>query len=310
MNLTQYELAYIAGFLEGDGSFQIMKYKSKTCGIVYEYRISAYNTKEAVISWFHERVGGYYAKVKTSERNKQPFHWNIKNQEAIKLAELIYPYMLTKKEELETWLKFSYTIIPNRTTKRTSECIEEREQLISHIRNIRTNRNLVNKEDCIEYCKIKQIGYPTEIDMAFFAGFVDAEGCFRLHRLIKKNRPNPTFCTVLEVGNTNTLIFPWLMSKFGGNITFSSALDYEKRKKNIGVWYIMASQLRKIYDDLAKYLIIKKPVCEKIIEFDKTNLPNGGDRHSQAFKDNYKSILAKRECIFKEIQELNAKGHH
>lgn len=308
MNLTQHQLAYIAGFLEGDGSFQIMRYKSKTSGHVYEYRISGYNTKEAVIKWLADNVGGYYSQVKTCPRWKKPFHWNIKNQEAIELAEAIHPYLVSKKEEVGIWLEYAHHVIPNVTNKRTQGIINYRMNLIEKIRNIRKNKNAVLKDDCVEYCKLKPSRFPTQIEIAYLAGLVDAEGCFRVHRLIKKNRPNPTYATILAVGNTNTLFFPWLTSIFGGNITFSGSK--REGRKNSATWYIMSTKLKVFIHDLLKYLIIKRPVCEKIIEFEQTIITNGGDRHSDKFKVSFKEVLIKREIIFAQIQSLNAKGHH
>lgn len=308
MNLTQQQLAYIAGFLEGDGSFQIMRYKSKHSGYVYEYRISGYNTKEEVIKWLRDNVGGYYSSVKSSPRHKKPFHWNIKNKEAIDLAESIYPFLVSKREEVGIWLEYAHNIIPNKTTKVTDSISNFRISLIGKIRDIRNNKNIVTKEDCIKYKSIQRYHHPTQTDISYLSGLIDAEGCFRLHKLFKKNRPNPTWASVLEIGNTNTLFFPWLISRFGGNITFIHSKD--PKKKNHAVWYIMSSQLRAYIHDIEKYLIIKKPVCNKIIEFDKTVISNGGDRHSETFKKSFQDVLTKREAIFSEIQALNTKGHH
>lgn len=56
------------------------------------------------------------------------------------------------------------------------------------------------------------------------------------------------------------------------------------------------------------YIRAKKPVCEKLIEFYNTTLPNGGDRQSDAFKASYAEILTKREIMVEEIHKLNSKG--
>lgn len=74
--------------------------------------------------------------------------------------------------------------------------------------------------------------------------------------------------------------------------------------------FLMSSQLRTFIHDIEKYLIIKKAVCNKIIEFDQTIISNGGDRHSEAFKNSFRDVITKREIIFAEIQVLNTKGHH
>ncbi len=308
MDLTQVQLAYIAGFIEGDGCFYISRYFGKQSGYVYEYRLAAYNTNEKIMLWFKENIGGWYRKVNTSTRWKKPFHWNIKNQEAIILVESLFPYLVARKEEAELWLKYAKDIIPNRTNKLTQETIDFRINLINKMREVRKYKNIVNIEDCKKYRLDTTKCIPTEIDFAFLAGLTDAEGCFRIHRHIKKNKPNKVYATSLEIGNTNSLFFPWLIARFNGHIHFNKSND--PAKKTAATWCVMSAQLRIILNNLIKYLIIKHPVCEKIIEFDNTNIKNGGDRHSIQFKESYKSVLIKREDIITQIQVLNAKGHH
>lgn len=308
MELTQVQLAYIAGFIEGDGCFSIARYFSKQDGYVYEYKLAAYNTNEGIMIWFKKNIGGYYRKVKTSPRWKKPFHWSIKNKEAIKLVELLLPYLVAKQEEASLWVKYAQNIIPNKTNKRTQETIDFRMGLIDDIRKVRKSKNIVTRADCSGYGSILPKTKPSEIDFAYLAGLTDAEGCFRIHRHIKKNKPNRVYATSLEIGNTNSLFFPWLIARFKGHTHFNKNSD--PTRKTAATWCIQAAQLRTILGDLVKYLIIKRPVCEKIIEFDNTNIKNGGDRHSKQFKESYKSILIKREEIFAQIQALNTKGHH
>jgi hypothetical protein len=308
MELTQEQLAYIAGFIEGDGCFFISRYFSKQSGYVYEYRLAAYNTNEKIMLWFKENVGGWYRQVNTSSRWKKPFHWALKNQEAIVLVELIFPYLVAKKEEAKIWLKYAKNIIPNKTNKRTQKTIDYRVNLIDEIREVRKSKNIVKKEDCNKYGSIVPKTKPSQVDFAYLAGLSDAEGCFRVHRHIKINKPNKVYATSLEIGNTNSLFFPWLISRFNGYVHFNKGKDLTK--KTAATWCIMAAQLRSILNNLIKYLIIKHPVCEKVIEFDNTIIKNGGDRHSKQFKESYKSVLVKREDIFAQIQVLNTKGRH
>lgn len=307
MNLTDEKCAYIAGFLEGDGSFQVMRHKIQNKKYAYEYRISGYNTNEAIMEWLISNVGGTYKQIKTSERHKKPFHWNIKTKQAIKLAEHIYPFLVSKKEEVSLWLKAAHFISDNCTRSLTADVIDQRVGLINQIRSIR-NENIVTKDNCILYKQLTKSIEPTETDFCFLAGFVDAEGCFRLHKLNKRHMIHPAWASVLEIGNTNALIFPWLMTRFGGNITFIKTKN--PKGKPYGVWYVMSSQLRRFIHILCNYLIIKKPVSEKIIEFDATILTNGGDRHSTSFKERYAATTSHREAIFAQIQILNTKGHH
>ena len=72
---------------------------------------------------------------------------------------------------------------------------------------------------------------------------------------------------------------------------------------------IVIVHLARYLHDISKFLIIKKPVCEKLIEFNNTIIPNGGDRHSKKFKEMYKKVLSTRETIVSEIHLFNKKGH-
>jgi len=308
MNLTNEQLAYIAGFLEGDGSFQIMRHKVKNKTYAYEYRISGYNTKFEIIQWLVDNVGGHSSEVKTSPRQKKPYHWHIKTIQALKLAEAITPFLVSKKEEVDIFIQFSRFVSANTTKKLTQEGIDIRVNLINQIRHVRNNKNIITRDECNKVKQIKPIEYPSQTDIAYLAGLIDAEGCFRLHRIIKKKMIHPAWASVMEIGNTNSLFFPWLMTKFGGNLNFAKNNGFNV--KPFAKWYIMSNQMRKFTSDLMKYLIIKKPVCAKIIEFDQTVLPNGGDRHSDLFKRTYQEVSAKREIIFNQIQILNTRGQH
>lgn len=52
----------------------------------------------------------------------------------------------------------------------------------------------------------------------------------------------------------------------------------------------------------------KKAVCEKLVEFQNTILPNGGDRHSKLFHTLFTKNRVLRDTIVAEVHELNAKG--
>lgn len=74
------------------------------------------------------------------------------------------------------------------------------------------------------------------------------------------------------------------------------------------MWRISGKALSKILSKICPFLKYKQPVCEKLMEFYKTTLSNGGDRQSKAFKQSYAKVLTRRADIKNQVHLLNAKG--
>ena len=53
---------------------------------------------------------------------------------------------------------------------------------------------------------------------------------------------------------------------------------------------------------------VANSICDKLIEFQETILPNGGDRHSELFRALFEKRQEVRERIVQEIHQLNHKG--
>ncbi len=145
---------------------------------------------------------------------------------------------------------------------------------------------------------------PRQQDFAYLAGLIDAEGCFRVKSWLPKGKPNRVFAISLQIGNTKYPIFPWLMQRFGGSVCYTEATKH----KPFAVWSIASVKLYDLLPSLYPFLRSKKDVCRKLMEFQETVLPDGGDRHSEEFKTRYSKILKTREDIVNEIHKLNTKG--
>lgn len=166
--------------------------------------------------------------------------------------------------------------------------------------------DLVTKESIEKIKDVKPSIIPSNADFAYLAGLIESEGTFRIKSWKPKNRPNKVYNTSLEIGNTRYPIFPWLMDRFGGNISF---MEKKATKRAVAIWSLQSASLFNIVEKIYPFLRTrKKKVCELLMEFDKTLLNNGGDRHSLAFKERMAAVLVKRESIIEEIHKLNKKG--
>jgi len=299
-------LLYTAGYLDGDGCFYLGKTIQKPKMImVYEFSIQCVSVKREVLELFKEQFGGYICEKPSKKHHKRAFCWTIKQSASKCLAEAIQPFLVDKTIAAKIYCEFCRLIGSNDFEKVPSDIIEKRNNLINEIRKDRHMNNFVTKESIEEVNKNKCIKTPQDADYVYLAGLIDSEGCFRIKKWQPKNKPNDVYAIALEIGNTKLPILPWLTERFGGHVQYISP---RKNKRASATWSIAAKTLFDILPKIRPFLIGKQPVCDKLIEFQETILPNGGDRHSELFKALFKRRCEVRERIIGEIHELNHKG--
>ena len=100
----------------------------------------------------------------------------------------------------------------------------------------------------------------SEAELAYFAGIVDGEGCFAMHK-----HGGGIYGTQLQVGNTDLLLMQWIHRRFGGSL----ALERHSNPKHQHMWrwYAKASDLDLITRSLIPYLITKKRQAEIFLAF-------------------------------------------
>ena len=107
------ELAWVAGFFDGEGNIRIHKGISDKTMINPSYRlvVQISNTDYEVMVYLQETFGGTIRKcVKAKPHHKQCWQWSIHTRQAMSFVEQIYPYLRVKKERAELARKFIDTI--------------------------------------------------------------------------------------------------------------------------------------------------------------------------------------------------------
>jgi len=301
--------SYTAGYIDGDGCFYLGKTIQKPKMItVYEYSIQAVSVKKPVLDHFVDIFGGCIRKKPEKINHRSAYCWTIKTEKSVKCAQQIIKYLVDKKQQCEIYIQYTKTISSNNFKTVKTSIIMERENLISEIRKEKHMTNFVTKEK-IESLKEKKFTVTIEdpFDYAYFAGLMDSEGCFRIKHWKPKNRPNDVYNITVEIGNTRFPILEWLVHRFGGSVCF---IQGKNKKRDSATWTLSAAALYEILPRIRPYLITKQEVCDKLIEFQKTILPNGGDRHSELFRALFEKRREVRERIIKEVQEFNRTGSH
>lgn len=289
-------LAYTAGYVDGDGCFYLGKEKPKkrlTHKNVIKIAINSVNPE--VLHFFKKTFGGEVRLIKEQHNNSKALHqFSVSKQNGIRMAQAIYPFLVEKREECQIFLDFS-----NQSNK---------DEIINNLRAFKDVGNLISKYQKEEFEKYRNTIKPTIEDYAYLAGFIDAECCFLISKEKPKNKPNYVYKIVLACNNTKAPIFKWLLQRFGGRINFIDRLNYQKGRKNQFQWRLTGKALSKILEFIHPYLQYKKPVCEELIKFYNTTLKNGGARHTENFRKSYTSIIEERERIVHKVHLLNRKG--
>jgi hypothetical protein len=127
------QLSYLAGIMDGEGTFYIGNTKSK-----FNSRMYVVNTDERLIHWLKNTFGGLTYK-RNSLKNPQwktKYEWIVEKAQIDPICRLIIPFLIIKKEQAELMVKFRSTFIKNRNTVLTdkirifrSQCLENMKKL-------------------------------------------------------------------------------------------------------------------------------------------------------------------------------------
>lgn len=301
-------LFYVSGYIDGDGCFYIGTYIQQPKKItVYEQSIQVVSVKEKVLHEFKEHFGGAIRMKPFKKDHKDSFCWSIKGKRAVEFASLIVTYLVEKTIQCELFIQFSETIKHNNFITITNDILDRRNEIINQIRKEKHMQNHVTKEEIEKLKNEKFTITPSETDFPYLAGLIDSEGCFRIKKWKPKNRPNDVYNITVEIGNTKLPIMPWLIKRFGGSVVFIEAKGI---KKASATWTLSSAALYDILPKIRPFLRSKQEVCDKLIEFQQTILPNGGDRHSELFRALFEKRREVRERIIEEVHQFNRKGSH
>jgi hypothetical protein len=131
-DLSENEWAYIAGFIDGEGSLELHKRisRSKVNKFGIYQRISITNTNKDVALWLKQRLGDCYYSESIFESGSEIYRIVIHNLlDVKKILEGILPYLVVKKQHAKSLLKFCNIRLKSRRNIRTEKEYELYEKL-------------------------------------------------------------------------------------------------------------------------------------------------------------------------------------
>lgn len=111
-NITNYmtptEAAYIAGFLDGEGTICLERNKRPDGFYSYGFRISFKNTNLGVLEWIKEKIGG--GGISADNRNHKvwatAYSLKIPSSLSVETALTLLPYLVIKRQQAEMLIEY------------------------------------------------------------------------------------------------------------------------------------------------------------------------------------------------------------
>jgi hypothetical protein len=95
--INRTDLAYIAGFLDGEGSINGHWKKPHNCVIT---RVNFYNTDRAIMIWIAERIGGRLYTVQPRLGTRVQYQLDIRTRDLKWFLKLMIPFLKVKSKQL------------------------------------------------------------------------------------------------------------------------------------------------------------------------------------------------------------------
>jgi hypothetical protein len=103
------DISYIAGFIDADGSITIVKENpssyNRRANPSYTPSMAAYSTKEEVVIFIQNILGGAYSFRKGRKNRQDGYEWRVGGQQIKKNITTLYPYLKVKKKQAEIILE-------------------------------------------------------------------------------------------------------------------------------------------------------------------------------------------------------------
>lgn len=155
--LTSEEIAYAAGFVDGEGAICIIPYhKTERAKNItyYKLEVTVTNAYFPVMIWFKEKFGGYTHVFSNGvKKNGEPcaliMNWRLRSKEAVAFLKVVLPYLKQKRSEAEVAIAFySYKGNGNLGKEKNDFLKSKQEELCRTLKSVRKDNILGGQKVC------------------------------------------------------------------------------------------------------------------------------------------------------------------
>jgi hypothetical protein len=149
-NYLATDLAYMAGIVDGEGSITITDCSRTQGRTFFSTSLGVVSTDKPLIDWiicvFGGHMGSYTPKQTPKNSRKKVYRWQVTGKNLETVLNLIYPYVVIKKREIEVMLAMRKTYNARGfCSKVDSEMLALRKQYTAELASLHC-RNYNNKK--------------------------------------------------------------------------------------------------------------------------------------------------------------------
>lgn len=184
-NKKMTRLAYVAGLMDGDGSFSF--FKRNTLPLPYYYPAMQFcNTNKDIVHYLKDQFGGHVSKRNSWKGNdgctrKEAWRWSIEKLKSRSFLELLIPHLKLKKERAKLLLSYLDKNSLVKRGDRSYPVMIERENLYLKMKKLNSQSGISNTT----IGKIRKTPVEDFTFWSYVAGIFDTDGSFSIKRETK-----------------------------------------------------------------------------------------------------------------------------
>lgn len=299
-------MAYVAGLMDGDGSFSIIKEKpqKEKWNPLYYPCIQLANASEKLIDFLLETFDGrklvrnpYVAKDGGHRRIN--FNWMIKNNPRCKVfISKIINYLVVKKQQAFDILEYiNHLESLSKIESKSNDTLLYKERIHLSI----MYQNQLREYDQFVTRKLARHDSIEGKFWCYVAGLIDSDGSFTITRRNQHTHMvSPFYSPLIQIASINVKSLNYILENFtGGKVRVREAINAQT---GFCYKYILTNydHIFNFCKNIHAYLIVKKDQCEIMMNFckNKKDIKKCKDRIPQ------EEIDFREECRSK-IMQLN-----
>ncbi len=138
--MIEEQLAYTAGFIDGEGSIQIRNKKNRH---QHSVRMEVKNTNLDVLMYLKNLFGGsIQCRIYQNKNHKQAYSWTLSNLSAVNFLKSILPFLRIKKSQAELAIEFQSTVIGRGRRKIPENIFKIRDDMFLQMKELNRRGNI------------------------------------------------------------------------------------------------------------------------------------------------------------------------
>jgi len=279
------DLAFFSGFFDGEGCVYLHRKLRGERQPSYKLQIQVGSTYFPILEWIQRTWGfGRITKENYEKRtNRKPaWFWVVHGDKALFVLEAIFPHLAIKRADAQVGISFQRwklreSAIHGQTTARSELSLSKEQQakeLLATSRGVEVSSikdkiaDVLGEDHRLFVEGIKDKETSRDIDIAYFAGLYDAEGCVVLKRKLMKSL-SFSYGLMVEMSGTFFPVAEKVRELWGFGSVVTEGIDADKRpnRKPCWRWLTYNRDALFVLETIYPYLIVKKSDAEIGITF-------------------------------------------